>query len=71
MASNQYKIKRKNHPNKQNFAINDFMKNSQFTDVLLVATGGTLKAHRLILAASSTYFYVSFHDPGIKSCKFN
>ncbi|CAG9805134.1 unnamed protein product [Chironomus riparius] len=60
MSSNQYKIKRKNHPNKQNLAISNFMKNSQFTDIMLVAAGGTLKAHRLILAASSSYFYNLF-----------
>lgn len=63
MASNQFKIKRKNHPNKKNFAFCEFLKNSQFTDVKLVAAGGMLDAHRVILASSSTYFYVSFQDP--------
>jgi len=58
-----FKIKRKNHPNKQIYSIAEFMTDVKFTDVMLVAAGGTLRAHRVILASSSTYFYVSFHDP--------
>lgn len=57
-----FKIKRKNHQNKQIYSIADFMTDEKFTDVMLVAAGGTLRAHRVILASSSTYFYVSFYD---------
>jgi hypothetical protein len=67
----QFKIKRKNHPNKHIHSIADFLTKSEFTDVQLVAAGGTLRAHRVILASSSTYFYVSFYDPVNNFKRFN
>ena len=61
MSSSQFRIKRKNHLNQQNLAINKFLENSQFTDVTLIASGKCLMAHRVILASSSVYFRVSLN----------
>ena len=56
----EWNLRWNNHLNTISQLLGEFLNNKSLCDVTLSAEGQTISCHRVILAACSTYFQVSF-----------
>nr|XP_027200555.1 protein abrupt-like [Dermatophagoides pteronyssinus] len=58
---NSYQVIRLNHQDRMSSAFESMLCDEMLCDVTIICNGQAVKAHRVILAASSTYFKEIFH----------
>ncbi|OTF82937.1 BTB/POZ domain containing protein, partial [Euroglyphus maynei] len=61
MNNSSYQVIRLNHQDRMSTAIESMLCDEMLCDVTIICNGQAVKAHRIILAASSTYFKEIFH----------
>lgn len=69
-ASTQYCLKWNNHRSNLLTVFDQLLKNEAFTDVILACEGGaSMKCHKMVLAACSSYFQLLFTQLPYKLCE--